>query len=142
MKVTVRQLTDWLYETYDISFMPKHFFINLDKVFKGTYKGLKKPVPVEDLLDMWQRKLPYLTKVYIQNKNKGKDMTGMARINYDLAILLSRYDSYCEWKDSQLDEVSIQTDSPKVNYSNIETKSHAKDSIESILDDIWGGDET
>lgn len=121
--------------------MPKHFFINLNKVFKGTYKGLNKPVPVEDLLDMWQRKLPYLTKVYINNKNKGKNMTGMARINYDLAILLSRYDSYCEWKASQQEEVMAQSDEPKVNYSKIESLTPVKDSIEDILDDIWGGDE-
>lgn len=92
------QLSDFIYREYNVSFLPKHFFINLDKVYKGTYKNLNKPVPVEDLFDMWQQKMNYLNKVAEQNRQKGKKMEGMGRINYDLAILLSKYDSYCEWK--------------------------------------------
>ncbi len=46
--------------------------MNLDKVYKGTYKNLTKPVPVDDLWDMWQRKMPYLLKVYDRNKRMGK----------------------------------------------------------------------
>ena len=92
------QLSDFIYREYNVSFLPKHFFINLDKVYKGTYKNLNRPVPVEDLFDMWQQKMNYLNKVAEQNMQKGKKMEGMGRINYDLAILLSKYDSYCEWK--------------------------------------------
>lgn len=96
------QFTDWLYRQYEVSFLPKYFFMNLDKVYKGTYKNLTKPVPVDDLWDMWQRKMPYLLKVYDRNKRIGKTMEGVSRINYDLAIVLSKYDSYLSWKDQQL----------------------------------------
>lgn len=95
------QFTDWLYREYDVSFLPKQFFINLDKVYKGTYKNLNKPVPLEDLWDMWQKKMPYLLKLHDKNKRSGKDMDGMCRIYYDMSVVLAKYDSYLKWKEEQ-----------------------------------------
>ena len=138
------QFTDWLYRTYEVSFLPKYFFINLDKVYKGTYKNLNKPVPVEDLWDMWQRKMPYLLKVYDKNKRSGKDMNGISRINYDMAIILSKYDSYLEWreqqKQAQMEEIAkkgTHIDYNKVPNNNINTQNtDDKIDIDSILDEI------
>ena len=137
------KFTDWLYREYEISFLPKYFFINLDKVYKGTYKNLTKPVPVEDLWDMWKRKMPYLQKV---NKNirMGKKIDGMARINYDMAIVLSKYDSYLEWKEQQqqalLEEARKKeqtVDYDKV-YNNAQpvSKKNTQINIDSIIDEI------
>ncbi len=109
------QFTDWLYRQYEISFLPKYFFMNLDKVYKGTYKNLTKPVPVDDLWDMWQRKMPYLLKVYDKNKRMGKTMEGVSRINYDLAIVLSKYDSYLAWKDQQFQALAQNENSSSQN---------------------------
>lgn len=95
------QFTDWLYQEYDVSFLPKQFFINLDKVYKGTYKNLSKPVPLEDLWDMWQKKMPYLLKLHDKNKRSGKDMDSMCRIYYDMSVVLAKYDSYLKWKEEQ-----------------------------------------
>lgn len=137
------QLSDFIYKEYSVSFLPKHFFINLDKVYKGTYKNLTKPVPVEDLLDMWQQKIDYLNKVAEQNRHKGKKIEGMARINYDLAILLSKYDSYCEWKarkDAEKQDLKQSMTSQTIKITNqIIPKSVAinNDSdISSIIDEI------
>lgn len=144
-KNTRLQFTDWLYAQYDISFLPKYFFINLDKVYKGTYKNLNKPVPVEDLWDMWQKKMPYLRKVYDKNKRCGKEIEGVARINYDLAIILSRYDSYLKWKEEQkLSQIQLNQNEVHIDYNNIKVKvvkntSNQDDSnidIDSILDEI------
>lgn len=44
-----RILTDWLLERYNIT-MPKAFFVRLDSVYKGTYRGLAQPIPPEHLL--------------------------------------------------------------------------------------------
>lgn len=139
------QFTDWLYTQYDISFLPKYFFINLDKVYKGTYKNLNKPVPVEDLWDMWQKKMPYLRKVNDKNKRYGKEIEGVARINYDLAIILSRYDSYLKWKEEQkLSQTQSTQNEVQIDYNNIKIKiaknnPNQNDSnidIDSILDEI------
>ena len=138
------KFTDWLYQEYEISFLPKYFFINLDKVYKGTYKNLTKPVPVEDLWDMWKRKMPYLQKVNDKNIRMGKKIDGMARINYDMAIVLSKYDSYLEWKEQQQQALLEESrkkeqtvDYDKV-YNNAQpvSKKNTQLNIDSIIDEI------
>ena len=100
-KITQKTLTDWIFKTYDVDFLPKQFYYNLAKIKKGEYKGQNKPIPITDLFDMWQRSMPKLEKTYINNCNKGKFMEGYSRIQYDLAIVLSRYSSYLAWKAEQ-----------------------------------------
>ena len=125
------KFTDWLYREYEISFLPK-------------YKNLTKPVPVEDLWDMWKRKMPYLQKVNDKNIRMGKKIDGMARINYDMAIVLSKYDSYLEWKEQQqqalLEEARKKeqtVDYDKV-YNNAQpvSKKNTQLNIDSIIDEI------
>jgi hypothetical protein len=139
------QFTDWLYREYDVSFLPKQFFINLDKVYKGTYKNLSKPVPLEDLWDMWQKKMPYLLKLHDKNKRSGKDMDGMCRIYYDMSVVLAKYDSYLKWKEeqklAQVEEkdkaksLDIRLDKITNFVSNNDNNSNTLD-IDSILDEI------
>lgn len=140
---TRKQFTDWLYQQYDISFLPKYFFINLDKVYKGTYKNLTKPVPVEDLFDMWKRKMPYLIEIHDKNKRHGKNMDGINRISYDLAILLAKYDSYLKWKEQmQLAEIANAQLDFNIDYdyklykNNNTTENADKIDINGVLDEI------
>ena len=136
------QLTDFIYKEYNVTFLPKYFFINLDKIYKGEYKNLKEPVPVEDLFDMWQKKMDYLNKTYTYNKEPGKDMQGVQRINYDLAILLSKYDSYKRWKEKQKaiqkQEQEFKKQQVFVNMAKIQVRPKISDSddISSIIDEI------
>ena len=136
------QLTDFIYKEYNVTFLPKYFFINLDKIYKGEYKNLKEPVPVEDLFDMWQKKMDYLNKTYTYNKEHGKDMQGVQRINYDLAILLSKYDSYKRWKEKQKaiqkQEQEFKKQQVFVNIAKIQVRPKISDSddISSIIDEI------
>ena len=136
------QLTDFIYKEYNVTFLPKYFFINLDKIYKGEYKNLKEPVPVEDLFDMWQKKMDYLNKTYTYNKEHGKDMQGVQRINYDLAILLSKYDSYKRWKEKQKaiqkQEQEFKKQQVFVNMAKIQVRPKISDSddISSIIDEI------
>ena len=139
-----RQFTDWLHEKYGASYLPKHFYILLDQVYKGTYKGLAQPVPIEDLWDMWERKFPQLEQLYVKNCARGKNMDGMARIMYDLSILLSKYDSYLEWKSRQ-SAASISggtLDKPiDCNKLFINNYGDKEIDIDSTIKEIWGGDE-
>lgn len=138
-----RQLTDFIYKKYNVSFLPKYFFINLDKVFKGTYKNLRRPVPVEDLFEMWRMKMDSLDKIAERNRKLGKNMNGIQRINYDLAILLSKYDSYLEWKSQKESEQlerreSINSQTIEITNRNIPTLSNQNDGFDlsSILDEV------
>lgn len=151
-KNTVKdQLYDFISDMYDISFFPTFFYIKMNEVYKGTYKGLKKSVPPEDLLDMWEQKKNYLLKVYERNRSHGKEIEGLQRVYYDLAILLSKYDSYLNWKDKQkiaqsdireresrtndfISQKIISQSNP--NNPNSHTVGNKEIDINSILDDI------
>lgn len=124
----------------------------MDSVYKGEYKGLKKPVPPEHLLDMWEQKKSYLLKIYERNRTHGKEIDGLQRVYYDLAILLSKYDSYLSWKDKQenvqMDEQerkrhAVDFNNQKVVSRNIPNNNKVRNNvgnnnidINSILDDI------
>ena len=145
------QLYNFISDMYDISFFPKFFYIKMDSVYKGEYKGLKKPVPPEHLLDMWEQKKSYLLKVYDRNRTHGKEIDGLQRVYYDLAILLSKYDSYLSWKDKQenvhinrieRERNAVDFNNQKIVSQNIPNNNKVKNNVEnnidinSILDDI------
>ena len=145
-KSTKNELYEFLFDMYDISYFPQYFYIKMDSVYKGTMKNLNKPVPPEDLLDMWKQKRNYLDKVAEQNRKKGNEISGVNRVNYDLAILLSKYDSYLKWKEQQkiaiaeLDE-SKKRSIEKIEYTDVARPkrvgtSNNKVDINSMLDEI------
>ena len=145
-KSTKNELYEFLFDMYDISYFPQYFYIKMDSVYKGTMKNLNKPVPPEDLLDMWKQKRNYLDKVAEQNRKKGNEISGVNRVNYDLAILLSKYDSYLKWKEQQkiaiaeLDE-SKKRSIEKIEYTDVVRPkrvgtSNNKVDINSMLDEI------
>ena len=145
-KSTKNELYEFLFGMYDISYFPQYFYIKMDSVYKGTMKNLNKPVPPEDLLDMWKQKRNYLDKVAEQNRKKGNEISGVNRVNYDLAILLSKYDSYLKWKEQQkiaiaeLDE-SKKRSIEKIEYTDVARPkrvgtSNNKVDINSMLDEI------
>ena len=114
------ELYEFLFEMYNISFFPNYFYIKMDSIYKGTYKNLNRPVPPEDLIDMWKQKRTYLEKIAEQNRKKGSDISGVNRVNYDLAILLSKYDAYLKWKEQQEIAVAEINESKKRSVEKIE----------------------
>ena len=140
------ELYEFLFDMYDISYFPKYFYIKMDSVYKGTMKSLSKPVPPEDLLDMWRQKRNYLDKVAEQNRKKGNEISGVNRVNYDLAILLSKYDSYLKWKEQQKIAIAELDESKKKSIEKIEytdvarpkrvSNTDNKVDINSMLDEI------
>ena len=132
----------WLCKEYELSYMPKYMFEIINKIEKGEYKNLIKPIPFEDLQDMWQRKLPYLKKVHFRNQCAGKEMCDVAWIKYDLAIILSKYDDYLDWKDKQklaeINETETDSNFNKINFSQIQENIPENNQIDisDIIDEI------
>lgn len=115
-------LYGWLHQYYGITYISQPLIIKLESIFNGTYKSLQKSIPPEHLLEMWNIKKSYLDKTRISNKAKGKEIKGIHAINYDLAILLSKYDSYLAWKKNK--EIEKQqiidcSNESKINYKKI-----------------------
>lgn len=139
-------LFDYVIDMYELTFVPKHFYMKLSEVFNGEYKGLNKKVPPEDLLDMWQQKRNFLLKNAENQRKRGKEITGIGRVWYDLAVLLSRYDSYLAWKEQQkLALVELEEKKKEhvefIEYKDIsKNKNNSKENDEidiySMLDEI------
>ncbi len=94
-------LYTFLQEKYNVTKLPKHFYIKMSNIFNGKLDGLLKPIPPEHMYDMWVRKSSYLDKIYQNNISKGKKMDSYVRLNYDLAVLISKYEDYLSWLDKQ-----------------------------------------
>lgn len=90
-------LFNYLQERYGVTKLPKQFFIKMSNIFKGKLNGLLKPIPPDHMYDMWIRKSSYLDKVNSNNISKGKKLDNYARLNYDLAIIISKYEDYLSW---------------------------------------------
>jgi len=141
------RLFRWLQNTYNTVVLPKYFYMKMDEIFTGTYKGLSKGIPPEDLLDMWKRKLSELERINNQNARKGKSLIGVAIINYDLAVLLGKYDSYLKWKEDQKllenDKQNIinEANKPKINYDlinkSIKNNQDLDTNINDLLDEVF-----
>lgn len=127
---------------YGIAVVPNHMFIKLDRIYKGLYKNSGVPIPPEDLLDMLIQKRDYLDRI-AQKKN----MSGMARFNYDLAVVMAHYGSYLEWKNKKLVETARQSaerNTTPIDYNAIQAVSNNSTSdsdltvdVGEILNDLW-----
>lgn len=95
------EINQFMMSEYDISIIPSSIWTKLGNIYAGTWRGMGLGIPPEDLLDMWKRKIDYLNKVANRNIAKGREMSADKRINYDLSILVNKYDGYLKWKESQ-----------------------------------------
>lgn len=138
-----KTLYRYLMNRYEVTSFPKSFYIKMSNIFNGKLSTISKAIPPEHLYDMWVKKENYLNKVYMDNTSKGKTMSGYVRCNYDLSILMSRYDDYLKWLDRAKNEVqenekvieNVQTTTAILihNTQNIETKDN---SIYEMLDEM------
>jgi len=143
-KIIKDKLFRWLHNTYNTVVLPKTFYVKMNDIFIGKYIGMSKGIPPEDLFDMWKRKKSELDRINAFNNKKGKVLIGGARIQYDLAILLSKYDSYLKWKEQQKiieqERQQIKADfENKINFNKIYINKENDDSsfnISDILDEI------
>ena len=145
--INKERLYKWLQNTYNTVVLPSYFYIKMDEIFSGIYKGLSKDIPPEDLLDMWKRKKNELDRINNSNSRKGKNLIGVARINYDLAILLNKYDSYLKWKEDQKllenekQNIINEANKPKINYDlinkSVEKNKNTSTNINDLLDEVF-----
>ena len=134
----------WIQQSYGIVSIPTYFFQKIDSVIKGEYKGLTRGIPLDDLYDMWKRKKQELDKIALSNQSKGKSMDSVARLQYDLAILVGKYDSYLKWKTSQkvlAEEIKKQIEEPKIDFIKINQAISKQQEdvtdINNILDEVF-----
>jgi hypothetical protein len=128
---------------YNIVKLPKQFFIKMSNIFSGKLNGLAKPIPPEHMYDMWVRKSSYLDKLYSNNISKGKKMDSYVRLNYDLAILLSKYEDYLSFLDKQKAQTTVNTNiqenitKTNILYQNIKiNNNNNQNDLSDIIDEL------
>lgn len=155
-KAALDYIENWYIKADINKFILQHYNINvsqcyywlLNSIYNGTYKKIGIAIPPSHLLDMWQRQIGSLDKIYLKNRSKGKISTPESRLMYDIAILVNKYDSYLNWLQKQeLLKVEEQNNSQD-NFSQITSivsknknkKNHAINSIVADIDEVFGGD--
>lgn len=139
---------NFIRDAYDITIIPSTIWQKLSNIYDGSFKGMIKGIPPEHLLDMWQRKINMLNKTAARNVSLGKRMSTEQRLNYDLTILVNKYDSYLKWLEQQKilesEQESKTTESiitDTISYSNIHTDYESvidAGDISDLVDDIFG----
>lgn len=130
---------------YDVTIIPTTVWHKIGNIYNGTFKGMLEGIPPEHLLDMWQRKIDMLNGIANRNVTMGKKMSGEQRINYDLSILINKYDSYLKWLDKQkILEAEKETEKNEnivgktIGYTNEHKEVKHSDDISDLVDDIFG----
>lgn len=132
----------WIYNLlvshYRCAYVPDYIFVKLQSIYEGTHKGLAIPIPPEDLADMFNQQMDYLDKLAA-----AKGINGIPRFNYDLKVLMNKYDSYRNWKAQKNAEIQEQIEAAKESkksigyrYDYIPTYNNNQNNISDILDDI------
>ena len=94
---------------------------------------------------MWKRKIDMLNGIANRNNTKGKTMNADQRINYDLSVLVNKYDSYLKWLEKQKileAEKEIEKNEnivgKTIGYVTQKTEKNNSDDISDLVDDIFG----
>ena len=141
------QLYRFLLENYGVMSIPTYVFKRLEDVYSGKRKGLACEIPPEDLLDMWRQKMGYLNKLRAKNKTLNKNMTTAQQINYDLSVLVNKYDDYLKWKERNkvLEQEANEVHRNILNTVNLDKLSKITqtqnqtddDDIDSLLEELF-----
>jgi hypothetical protein len=117
--IVKNHLYKYLQEKYECIMLSTYMFTKMEQIYTGKWRGMSKAIKPEHLLEMFERKQKFLDGIYHK-----EPMSGLNRINYDLAVL-NKYQDFLDWKEKDKKEASetisfIET--RKVNFTNISQK--------------------
>ncbi len=145
LAITKEDVFNFIKDAYDVTIIPTTVWQKLGDIYNGTFKGMTIGIPPKHLLDMWKRKIDMLNGIANRNSTKGITMNVNQRINYDLSILVNKYDSYLKWLEKQkiLEaekeiEKSENIVSKSVGYVVQKADDNNSDDISGLVDDIFG----
>lgn len=102
---------------YNVIMLPTYIFTKMEQIFTGTFRNMNKAIPPQHLLDMFQRRQYQLDKIYHKEK-----LDGNALINYDLAVLIGKYNNYLDWIErdrKEKTEIVSFLEEKKINISEV-----------------------
>ena len=89
------KFNSYIRDVYNLPSISTNLWTRFNQVFTGRYKNMETPISVYELYDMWtSQQNKKLSKAHKRSITMGKEITGEARVLYDLAIIVSMYPSY------------------------------------------------
>lgn len=142
------KLYRFIMDNYCPTTIPEYIWIKFDSIFDGSYKNMGRKIPLNHLLDMWERKMDELNKMHNRMELEGKNLDPIQQINYDLAVIINKYDSYLRWLEKKriTEEEGRNTNDTKsirkiVDVNAIRANETKEDDnsidMESLVDDIF-----
>ena len=145
LAVIKEDVFNFIKDAYDITIIPTTVWQKLSNIYNGTFKGMTYGIPPEHLLDMCERKIDMLNGIANRNNTKGRTMNVDQRINYDLSVLVNKYDSYLKWLEKQKileAEKEIEKNEnivgKTIGYITQKAEKNNSDDISDLVDDIFG----
>ena len=145
LAVIKEDVFNFIKDAYDVTIIPTTVWQKLSNIYNGTFKGMTYGIPPEHLLDMWERKIDMLNGIANRNNTKGRTMNVDQRINYDLSVLVNKYDSYLKWLEKQKileAEKEIEKNEnivgKTIGYVTQKSEKNNSDDISDLVDDIFG----
>ena len=138
---------NYMLKMYDVTFIPSKIFTKLAAIDDGTYVGLGRAIPLQEFFAMWkdyQTNLDEAARQYVHRNNKTLD--GPNRINYDIAILVGKYDTWKAKKKAAQVEMEQQIQKEKERQAKIKAKRNYRlpskraeksPEMDELLDDIF-----
>ena len=138
---------NYMLKMYDVTFIPSKIFTKLAAIDDGTYVGLGRAIPLQEFFAMWkdyQTNLDETARQYAHRNNKTLDWPN--RINYDIAILVGKYDTWKAKKKAAQVEMEQQIQKEKERQAKIKAKRNYRlpskrkeksPEMDELLDDIF-----
>jgi hypothetical protein len=139
------QFYEYIKLHYDCN-LTTYFFTKVSNIVNGTFKGLKEGITYEDLLYMFKTKQKELDKIAYDKNTKGKGFKdSLAKLNFDLVVIVNKYDGFKKWKEKQKLIETKNDDTKRITDGLISMdmmKANQKNNIESddigdLLDEVF-----
>lgn len=132
-----------LLDNYDIVEVPGTVFTRLDAVITGTYGRKSKPIDYADFVACWRDGQTTLNRINRNNRVNGKNIDGVHRINYDLAVVLKKFPQWRKHQEKlkaeRIEAERAQREAVRINYDSMirtEIKHEGLDDISDLLDEF------
>lgn len=129
---------DFIFYKYGLEIIPSYILKKIRNINSGNYKDLKSGISYEDMLFLFKRESQNLAEIKSKNIAKGKKLSNDERLNYDLSVIVNRYDDYIKEKNKNKYHDEINDDFiDLLDNVNANIKEHDKDILDDFMKDLF-----
>ncbi|UUV25971.1 MULTISPECIES: hypothetical protein [Lysinibacillus] len=102
LAISKNRFYEWIKEHYQVT-LPNYYCMRIDKITQGRDERVYGSISYDEFLEMYSMLVNYLAKQTLNKKFKNTSQ----RMNYELAIVISKYEDYKNYKE-KLEEKNYQ----------------------------------